>query len=354
MANKDLYSILGVSENASAEDIKKAYKKLAKRYHPDSNKGDATAEERFKEISEAYSVLKDPEKRAKYDQLRKMGAGAYNFAGEGISWDDIFAKMGGGFGAGPGSGGFHFSGMGNDFSINDLFSSFFGGADHSGQRQRSRGQGSDIRTSISIPFRIAVEGGRIELKIPTEVMCGACRGTGHQGGAQSQFCPHCSGAGRVQQNRTIAAKIPAGIDHGATLRLRGKGNAGFGNGAPGDLYVTVQVQEDPYFKRKGPNVYVEKTIKLTQALLGTTIRVEMPNHKHIDLRIPAGTQPGHQFRLAGMGIRGQNKTGDLYVTIRVQLPKKLTARQKQLVEDLAKSLGEDKGSTGNRSQVTGK
>ncbi|MCB9511786.1 MAG: J domain-containing protein [Deferribacteres bacterium] len=340
MTNKDLYSVLGVSENASAEEIKKAYKKLAKQYHPDKNRGNKAAEDHFKEISEAHSVLGNSEKRAKYDQLRKMGAGTYNFAGEGISWDDIFAKMGSGFGTGAGSGGFHFSNAGNDFSLDELFGSFFGGPDHTA-RQRAHGKGSDIRTSISIPFQIAVEGGRIELKIPTEVACPVCRGTGHQGGAHSHYCSRCNGTARVTQSRTIAAKIPAGIDDGATLRLRRKGHIGSGNATPGDLYVTVKVQEDPRFKRKGNDIHIETTINLTQALLGAAVRVETHEHKFANLRIPAGTQPDQQFRLAGLGIRTQKQNGDLYVTVRVALPKKLTAKQKKLVEELAKELGEN-------------
>ncbi|MFQ5629124.1 MAG: DnaJ C-terminal domain-containing protein [bacterium] len=341
MTNKDLYKILGVSDKASADEIKRTYKKLAKEFHPDKNKGNKTAEERFKEISEAYSVLGNTEKRAKYDQLRNMGAGAYHFAGEGVSWDDIFEKMGGAFRTNDGGYSFSFSNMGNDFSIDDLFSSFFGSADFSSRQKKRPAHGSDIRTTITIPFQVAVEGGRIELNIPTETKCSACNGTGHQGGAHSQFCLKCKGAGRVEDIQKIAAKIPAGIDDGATLRLKGKGNAGPTGGAAGDLYVTVQVQDDPNFKRKDADVYVEKTINLAQAVLGTQVRIQTPYSKNIDLRIPAGTQPGHQFRLSGIGIHTTKKTGDMFVTIKVEIPKNLTAKQRELVEKLAKSLSLD-------------
>lgn len=337
MTNKNLYNILGVSENASAEEIKRVYKKLAKEFHPDKNKGDRAAEDRFKEISEAYSVLGNAEKRAKYDQLRRMGASAYHFAGEGASWDDIFAKMGSGFRTEDGGFSFNFSNMGNDFSINDLFGSFFTGADFSGKQRSHPTQGSDIRTAIMIPFKVAFEGGRVELKIPIEAQCSACNGTGHQD-SQKKNCPNCGGVGRVKEMQTIAAKIPAGINDGATLKLKGKGNPAPNGRAAGDLYVTVRVQNDPYFKRKDNDIYVEATINLAQVLLGTKIRIRTPDNKHVDLSIPAGTQPGHKFRLAGMGIRSANKTGDLFVTVKVEIPKKLTAKQKELVEKLAKAL----------------
>jgi molecular chaperone DnaJ len=377
MNEKDLYRILGVSENATPEEVKKAYRLLAKKYHPDRNKGDRQAEERFKEINEAYDILGDPEKRKKYDELRKFGAG--QFAGFGGSWEDLLRQFGGAA-TGPGARsdggqGFDFSNLGSDFGFGDIFSSFFDQGDFI---RRSRGgprTGADIRAEVTIPFQTAMEGGQAQVTVPQETTCINCNGTAAEPGSQietcnlcqgrgtvsegrggfaiSRPCPRCLGRGKIIQQpcracggtgrsksqRTIIVQIPAGVDEGATLRLAGQGNVGSGGGQPGDLFLTARVEEDQFFKRKGANVHVEIPLNLAQAILGSKVRIRTPHGKKVLLRIPAGTDSGHTFRLKGMGIQSVSATGDMFVTVKVETPKNLTVAQRGLIQQFARATG---------------
>ncbi|MDZ7266798.1 MAG: molecular chaperone DnaJ [candidate division KSB1 bacterium] len=376
MNEKDFYRILGVSEDASVEEIKKSYRNLAKKYHPDRNKGDRHAEERFKEINEAYDVLSDPEKRKKYDQLRKFGAG--QFAGQGVPWEELFRQFGG---AARGSGtrfsgsDFDFSGTGFDFGFGDWFSSFFDQGDFI---RRSRGgprTGADIQAEVTIPFETAVAGGQVQVTVPQETVCSHCNGSAAEPGTRIEVCSYCQGRGTVSQgrggfaisrpcprclgrgkiitkpcqvcggtgsrttSRTIAVQIPAGIEDGATLRLAGQGNAGLAGGAAGDLLLTVHVEEDRFFKRKGANVHVEIPLNMVQAILGTTLRIRTPQGRKVLLRIPAGTDSGRTFRLRGMGIKSARAAGDMFVTVKVETPKNLTAAQRELIQQFARATG---------------
>ena len=364
MPQKDYYQILGVSENASDEEIKKAYRDLAKRYHPDRNPGDKQAEERFKEITEAYEVLKDPEKRKQYDQLRRMQQSGGFTGAEGFDFSHFRQGFGGGAHAEEGFGGFGFE---------DLFSQFFDQGEFIRQERYGPQKGEDLYAEVTIPFDMSVKGGTITVQVPRHEVCPRCAGTGAEPGSKVQTCPvckgtgvvseglggfafsrpcpncqgrgkiisqpcrQCGGSGRVQVVRTIRLNIPPGVEDGQTLRVPGQGEPGAAGGRPGDLYVKVRVKEDRFFKRKGANVYVEVPISFVQAALGTKIRVRTPHGKKVELRVPPGTQPGTTFRLRGMGLRTRNAQGDMYVTVKVTIPKQLTERQKQLLREFQRA-----------------
>jgi molecular chaperone DnaJ len=348
MSHKDYYTVLGVAEDADQGTIKKSYRALAKKYHPDRNKGDRKAEGRFKEVQEAYDVLGDPEKRKKYDQLRKGG-----FSG-GFSFEDLF---GGGEGRSGGFGG----------SIFDLFERAGMGG---GRPQRGPKKGDDVRSEITIPFHTAAFGGKTSIRIPRSESCqdcggsGAaagggsetcseCRGTGTAAQEQGQFsfsrpCPRCYGRGSIIRNpcgacggrgvtsvsRTLEVSVPAGIEDGGKIRLRGEGEAGRLGGPPGDLILVIHVAPHPDFRRKGLDVESDVTVDMVDAALGT--EREVPTLKgRVKLRIPAGVQPGARLRLKEQGIRDhRGRTGDHYVNVLVKVPKALTTRQRQLLEEL--------------------
>lgn len=359
---RDYYEVLGVQKGASDADIKKAYRQLAKKYHPDVNPGDKTAEEKFKEINEAYEVLSDPQKRARYDQFGHEQPGA-GFGGG--SYSDFS-----GFGGGSGFGGF-----------DDIFSAFFGGGfgGGSGGRQRGPVQGDDLRYEVTLTFEEAAKGCAKDLNITRHEPCSACGGTGGKAGTQPQTCsackgtgqvrvqqntpfgriqnvracdvchgtgqvikdpcPRCGGAGQVRTTKRRTVKIPAGIDDGQVIRVAGQGEPGQRGGPPGDLQVLVRVRPHKYFVRKGNDLYCTVPISLTQAALGAEIDVptlEQP----VKYNIPEGTQPGTVFRIRGQGIpslRGGVK-GDLYIEINVEVPKKLTDKQKDLLRQFEGSL----------------
>lgn len=366
MADKrDYYEVLGLQKGASEDEIKKAYRKVAKECHPDLHPGDKEAEARFKEANEAYGVLSDPDKKAKYDQ--------FGFAGVDPN-----------FGAGAGAGGFtgDFGDLGDIFG--DIFGGFgFGGFGGGSSRSASRSgpqRGESLRVRLAISFEEAAFGCQKEINIPRVENCPDCKGTGCAPGTTAEICPDCKGTGTVRtQQRTafgvfqstgacpkcggsgkvihspcpkcrgngsvraqkkLSVSIPAGIDDGETVSLRSQGNAGKNGGPAGDLLVTIQVRPSPTFQREGTNVYITTSLSFIQAALGAEIQVPTLDGD-VSLNIPEGTQTGSVFRLRGKGIpslRGGGR-GDQYVTVNLDTPRNLTGRQKELLQELAESMG---------------
>jgi len=352
LEKRDYYEILGVHRNASDTEIKKAYRKLALQFHPDKNAGDKEAEERFKEISEAYSVLSDPQKRVTYDQYGHAGLG-----------------NGGGFSSG-GFGGSPFEDI-----FGDLFGDIFGG------RARSRGRGrrgDDLRYNLSIKFEEAAFGLETKIQIPRYETCATCEGSGARPGTSprtcqvchgagqvryqqgffsltrpcpecggegqviDQPCDDCRGSGRIRGKKTLSLKIPAGVETGSRLKLTGEGEPGIQGGPPGDLYVVLSVQEHPLFQREGQDIICEIPISFPQAALGCELEVPTLTEK-ISIKVPAGTQSGKVVSLPGKGfpsLQGYNR-GDQLVVLRVETPTRLTGRQKELLEDFAREGGEE-------------
>lgn len=369
MATQDFYQVLGVAETATADEIKKAYRRLAKQYHPDANPNNPAAAERFKQISEAHSVLADPEKRKKYDQMRKLGA--FDFAGRGAG------AGAGGRGAGRGAeqqpGGFSevfdFGDFGS-MGLGDIFSSIFG---RGGRRQEPRGE--TLETSLRIPFRTAVLGGKVSITIPVTATCPGCGGTGGAPGASISACPECKGrgtisfgqggfavnrpcplcrgrgrvaaekcatcqgAGEVRTERTLMVTVPPGTDTGTKVRLKGQGEPASAGGKAGDLLVTFEVEPDPFFRREGLDLICEVPINIAQAVLGTRVRVRTVDGKKVVLRVPPGTAPGKRFRIKGMGVAKGDQRGDQLVEIRVTMPEQLSADQEALFRKFAESVG---------------
>lgn len=360
---RDYYEVLGVEKNASDAEIKKSYRKLAMKYHPDQNPGDKTAEEKFKEVNEAYEVLSNPEKKARYDQ--------YGFAGVDPNFNPN-AGFGGGFGG--------FGGFGD---LGDIFGDFFGGAaGGSSARRNGPAKGQNVVNEIEITFEDAAFGCEREITYGRVEQCNTCHGSGCREGTQpetcsycggrgtvrtqqnfmgmtmqsSQPCPKCGGQGtiikdpctvckgkgKVRRNRTLRVKVPAGIDDGQSFRVRDEGNAGSNGGPNGDLLVTVTVRKHPIFTRDGANVLCEMPITFTQAALGASIEVPTLDGK-VRYAIPEGTQTGTTFRLRGKGIPyvGYKTRGDQFVTVVVETPQKLTREQKELLRKLEESSGDD-------------
>jgi len=360
---KDYYKILGVAKTASADEIRAAYRKLAKKYHPDMNPNDTSAEEKFKQVQEAYDVLGDETKRKQYEQMRDgsfFGAGPGGFQG---------------FGPRPGAGGqqFRFEDISGFGDLGDLFSSIFGfghgGAGPAGTHTRKQHfgpmKGENIQAEIEIPFEQAVGGGKSTFQINREEACKACDGAGMAPGSGAQTCPTCQGRGNVAtsqgafsisrpcpaclgrgtiggnpcgacggngsttQTRSITVTIPAGVTNGSKIRLAKQGQGGIQGGPPGDLILTVRVREHSKFKRKGSNIYSETTLNLAQAVLGTTLKVETIDGL-VNLRVPAGIQPGKKLRLKGRGVKkaDSNGRGDHIVQIDVQIPDSLSDSEK--------------------------
>src|SRR4051812_5535236 len=363
-ANKDFYAILGVAKDASAADIKKAYRKLARESHPDSHPGDQAAEERFKAVAEAYDVVGDPDKRKQYDDLRAgVGAGFGPFtAGPGGTPFDLNDLFGNGGAGHAGNGGF-----------GDLFGGMFGGGGTRATRSTSTPRrGSDIETEATISFADAIEGVTVALRLSSDAPCPDCSGTGARAGTMPRVCPDCEGvgmraasvggaftmnetcptcrgrglvvddpcptchgSGRGLSNRTISARIPAGVKDGQRIRLRGKGANGERGGPAGDLYVNVKVASHPLFGRKGDNLTLTVPVSFTEAALGADIKVPTLNGAPVTLKIPAGTPNGRAFRVRGRGVqRKDGHTGDLLVTVEVQVPAHLDAPARAAVEAL--------------------
>ena len=357
---RDYYEVLGVSKGASEDEIKRAYKKLARKYHPDMNPGDKEAEEKFKEVNEANEVLSDPDKKARYDQ--------FGFAGVDPNY---------GAGGGYGAGGFDFGDLG------DIFGSFFGGGFGGGGQRRRNGpqRGESIRMSVSVDFTEAAFGCEKEVTVERSEQCPTCKGNGcapgttpevcpdcHGSGAVTQSqrtpfgvmqtqavcgkcrgtgkiihqpCPDCHGSGRARKRKTVKVNIPAGIDNGQTISLRGQGHAGKNGGPNGDLLITVMVKPHDIFRREGTSVFCEAPITFTQAVLGAEMEIPTIDGK-VKYTIPEGTQTGTVFRLRGKGIPVLNGhgRGDQYVTVTIETPRGLNREQKEALKKFSETLGE--------------
>jgi len=354
--DKDYYQVLGVAKNASQTEIKKAYRKLAQKHHPDANAGDKSAEERFKDISAAYDVVGDEERRKQYDQVRDMAASGFGAGG----------FPGGGR---PGPGGrvrFEDVGFGDVGDLGDLFSVFTGGR---GRGQRPPARGADLETEVRVSFDDAMRGTTVPVRIQgpapgptcggsgaepgtTPVTCPQCGGLGsvsvNQGLFQmSQTCPRCRGAGRIVEHpcptcrgsgsvrttRNFQVKVPAGVKDGARIRLSGRGEAGPPGGAAGDLYVVVHVSSHKLFGRKGSDLTLTLPITFAEAALGANVEVPTLNGP-VTLKIPSGTQPGRTFRVRGKGAPKKGGQGDLLVTVNVEVPQRLSRDEKHLLKQL--------------------
>jgi len=360
---RDYYEILGLDKNATDADIKKAYRKLAKKYHPDLNPGDKTAEAKFKEVNEAYEVLSDPKKKAQYDRFGHAGMDNNGFGG--------FGGFSGGFED------FDFGGIG------DIFESFFGGAGFGRSRTRNGPQkGADIKYSMEITFEEAAFGTEKEISINRMESCTTCGGSGAKPGTSPTTCTHCNGTGQIQYKQStpfgqfvnvktcdvchgegkiivnpcqtcngrgkvrkkvnIKVRIPAGIDDGQTISLRGEGEAGTRGGPSGDLFILIRVKPHALFKRQGNDVVCEIPITFVQAALGAELEVPTLDGK-VRYNIPEGTQTGTVFRLRGKGIpylRGSGR-GDQYVKVHVEVPKKLNEKQKNALKEFAELIGDE-------------
>jgi molecular chaperone DnaJ len=364
---QDYYQTLGVDRKASADELKKAYRKLAMKYHPDQNKDNAEAEARFKEISEAYDVLKDEQKRAAYD---RFGKAAFD------------GSMGGGAGGFGGfSGGAGFSG-----AFSDIFEDMFG--DMMGGGRGGSGRGSDIQYTMEISLEDAFKGKESTIKIPVNDTCDKCNGHGTESGKGAEECPtchgsgrmraqqgfftiertcstcggagtvikdackKCSGTGRIRKEKTLKVQIPKGIDSGRRIRLAGEGEAGMRGAAAGDLYVLVAIRPHRLFRRDGANLYCRVPIPMTTATLGGELQVPSIDGSKNNVKIPPGTQTGQQFRLKGKGmsIMRSESCGDLYIEIFVETPVNLSGRQKDLLKKLAEEFGGDKNAHSPESE----
>ena len=347
MAKRDYYDVLGVTKSASKDEIKKAYRKLALKYHPDKTKGDKTSEEKFKEASEAYHVLSDEKRKTNYDQF---GHAAFEGAG-----------------GNQGFGGFDF----NSSSFSDIFEDFFGDFGGGASPRRSSNRGNDLRYDVSINLEEAYKGLEKNVKYTTYKKCSPCSGSGAAKGSKpikcnycsgrgkvrtnqgfftiQQTCPQCngygetignpcktcSGNGKIQGNENVTVKIPKGVDDGTRIRLSGKGEAGSKGGSYGDLYLFISIDNHNIFKRSEENLYYELPISFSDATLGTTVEVPSIDGGKSKIKIPAGTQHGKQFRLKGKGmpILRRNVFGDLYIRVITQVPTSLSKRQKEILEE---------------------
>ncbi len=370
MAKRDYYEVLGISKNATAVEIKKSYRKLALKYHPDKNPDDKEAEEKFKEAAEAYEVLSNPDKKAKYDQFGHAGmGGAGGFGGGGMNMDDIFSQFGDIFGGAGGFGGF----------------SGFGGG---GQRGRRVNRGSNIRVKVNMTLKDIVNGVEKKIKVKKYISCNTCDGSGAEGGSGFSTCDQCNGSGQVtrvtntflgqmqtastcpkcggdgktitnkcntchgdgivKDDETIELKIPAGVEGGMQLSVSGKGNMGARNGVPGDLIVLIEEEEHPELKRDGNNILYDMYISFADAILGTEATVPTVNGK-AKIKIEPGTQGGKVLRLRNKGIPDVNgyRTGDQLVNINVWTPQNLNKEEKSAIEKMRGSKNFEPNPTDN-------
>jgi len=349
---RDYYQVLGVAEAATTDEIKKAFRRLAKQHHPDRNPNNPQAADRFKEINEAHDVLSDPEKRKKYDQLRRYGA----FAGA--------ERQGGG--ASPGDAGvdFDLSDLGSFGGLGDIFSSIFG------RRGTKEPEVEEIETTVTIPFRVAALGGKVPITLTMSEVCPTCGGRGAAAGATISTCPECKGrgtisfgqggfavnrpcpvcrgkgtvpsqrcgtcqgSGDVRVEKRITVTIPPGTDEDTKVRLRGQGPKG-----RGDVVAQIHVEPDRFFRREGLDVICVVPINLAQAMLGSRIKVKTLDGKRVVLKLPSGTQHGQKFRIPGQGIEKNGRRGDQYVEVHVEIPERLSAEQEAAVKAFAEKTG---------------
>ena len=354
---KDYYQILGVSEQATADEFKKAYRKLAKRYHPDTNPDDPKASDKFKEVSEAYSILSDDEKRRRYDRMRKFSP-----------FDDyVGTARPGGHGQ---EGGFSFDDLGG---MGDIFSSIFDFG--RGRKKQAATRGRDVEHTVEVPFRTAARGGHITIHVPVTEECATCDGSGARPGTTTTRCPECKGAGHVSfgqgdfainkpcpacfgrgeiatdpcpscrgisqvtSQRRVNLRIPAGVENGSRVRMSGMGERGPGGGAPGDLIIKFEVMKDRFFRRRGLDIYCTVPINIAQAALGSKLRVKTVDGKRVVLRVPPGTSSGTKFRIPKMGVEKDGRMGDQYVEVKISVPEKLNEKGEQAIREFAEAEG---------------
>ncbi|OHD71301.1 MAG: molecular chaperone DnaJ [Spirochaetes bacterium RBG_16_49_21] len=364
MAKRDYYEVLGVSKNATEDEIKQAYRKLALKYHPDRNKGDKNSEEKFKEATEAYEVLRDPKKRASYDKFGHAGVSGFEGFGRGAYSD--------------------FSDIFGDFDFSDIFEGFFGSGFGTRTRTKRARRGADIQYDLSITLEDAASGEEVQIKIPRNETCEVCDGTGSKAGTKPAVCPLCNGSGQIRQTqgffsitqtcykcrgegkiisspcsscggtglklhkRTITVKIPAGVESGSRLKISGEGEQGPNGGARGDLYVVIHVKKHTSFERHDNDILSLVDVSFPMACLGGEIEVPTINGNKAKMKIPPGTENGQVFRLKGNGIPylGSYGRGDQLVKINIKVPKRLTPRQKELLKEFSTLDGEEVGSGG--------
>ncbi len=335
MEYKDYYKILGVEKTASIDDIKKAFRKLARKYHPDMNPGDKKAEAKFKEINEAYEVLSDPTKRQKYDTLGPNWQEQFTSPNPGFSWNRPPGQNGGGSSA-PGGGS---AGAGNfDFTINDngfsdFFESLFGRNKNNNQTMRKR-TGDNIEQNVEISLREAYEGTKRIFTVQSPSECPICHGSGELKGQQ---CSACAGQGNVFDTKKIEVSIPPGADNGTRVRVAGEGQPGIGGGQRGDLFLIISVKPDTLWERKGDDIYTEVNVDLLTVVLGGEITITLPNNKALIMTIPQNTQNAQTFRLRGKGMPQLRATarGDLYAKVRVVVPA-LTNEEREFFSEMRK------------------
>lgn len=382
--SKDYYAVLGVSPTAEQGEIKKQYRRLAKQYHPDANKNDPKAAERFKEISEAYGVVGDAEKRKQYDDMRRLGAfGGFAGAGGAGRGGARAGGFPGGFqggfpggagGAGGGGAQFDFSNVdvGGIGGFGDIFSSIFGGR---GAGRRGPEPGQTVEMTVDVPFRTAALGGKVPVEIEVSEECDTCHGSGAAPGASlktcpecsgrgtisfgqggfavnrpcpvclgrgtvpSERCPTCNGAGQVRTRKRVNVTVPAGADSGTRVRLKGQGGRGEQGGAPGDLVITFQVEPDRLFRREGLDVVATVPINVAQATLGSKMHVRTMDGTKVALRIPPGTSSGRRFRVRGQGVVKGEQRGDMIVEAKVTVPEQLSEEQQAKMREFAEAAG---------------
>ncbi len=331
MAEKDLYAVLGVKRDASEKEIRSAYRKLARKYHPDINPGDKAAEARFKEINAAYEVLKDPDKRKKYDKYgdRWEYADQIEEAQRRAGTHDFFRRAGGTAGTGAPGGGFDFGDL--EFGdLSDILGGIFRGRGRTAARQA---RGENLEHQVEVTLEEAYHGTTRTIQMQTPETCTTCGGTGKIAGA---VCHTCEGLGSLIKTNRIEVKIPAGVDTGSRVRIAGKGHPGIGGGPPGDLILVVTVRPHERFERRGDDLYVDVPVPLYDAVLGGEVAVPTPKGSKLQLKVPAGTQNGRQFRLTGQGMPhlGTDRKGDLYARVKVVLPTDLSTNERELFDQL--------------------
>ncbi len=369
--SKDFYSVLGVAATAAEDEIKKTYRKLAKKFHPDANANDPKAAEKFKEISEAYTVLGNTEKRKQYDEMRRLGA-----------FDGFGGARTGGFGGGGARGGAHSNvdfqnvDIGGLGGLGDLFSSIFGQAGRAaGGKGRVPEKGQSVETQLEIPFRTAVTGGKVPVSLEVNEECHTCHGSGAAPGAAMKVCPECTGrgmvsfgqggfavnrpcpvclgrgqvpsvpcptckgTGEVRTLKKVMITVPPGTDSGSRVRLKGQGGRGTHGGVPGDLIVTFNVAADRFFKRDGMDLIASVPLNIAQATLGSKISVRTIDDKKVAIKIPPGTPSGKRFRVRGQGVNKGDQRGDLLIEVMIDVPETLTEEQEKIMKEFAESGG---------------